>query len=160
MTDLAISPASDIAAPASAREEQRQARIATALAMLEEGATLAEIAQRFDVTPQAISRFLLSNVSEKYREARDIGLTAKLLEQAEKLENSHDHVAISRARETTKFWCWVTERLVPRFAAKQEIGAPGEFKALEDRELARRFAFISAMARRSTIDAEVIEPST
>lgn len=142
-----------------AKLSTRHERIATALAAIHDGKSLTEVAHEHGITPSAMSHFLLTNVPDEYKAARECGLTAKLAECGEGIETASSHLHVARARETARFWCWVSERLLPRFAAKQEVGAPGEFKALEDGELARRYAFIRSMAQRNTIDVEPIASS-
>lgn len=125
--------------------DEKHQRIVSAIAMLASGSTLTDVSSALGVTPQAISHFLLSNCPDEYKEARDLGLTLKLTEQGEKIETASNHFEVSRARESTRFWCWVSERLLPRFASKQEISGPGGGPiVLDSLERARRIAYLNS----------------
>lgn len=138
-----------------ANPEDRNALFAQACTRIASGEAMSEVAISIGLSPQVLSRWLLSKVPDKYREAQEAGIVAKVAEQGEKLETAQNHVEVARARETARFWQWVAERLLPRFAAKQEIGAPGEFQAFDEREVARRYAYIKGVARR-VVDAEIV----
>lgn len=141
--------------------QERTARIANALAAIEEGRTLTEIAEGLGVTPQAISAFLLSNVPEEYRALQERGLIARIVEADQKLENASSHLEVARTREIAKFRRWDAERRLKHlFGPSQEIGAPGAFKPLDNLERARRYAYLKAVVEREPIDAEILPPST
>lgn len=144
-TEAALTPA-----------ESRDAIISRAIPQIAEGKSIRAVAEDCGLATMTLYG-ILKTVPEKFREAQETGAVIKIEAAGEQLEGAKNHLEVSRAREIARYWFWVGERLVPRFAPRQEISGPGGGPiVLEDRELARRFAFIKSMAARNVIDVEPI----
>jgi hypothetical protein len=137
--------------------DQRHELIAQTLELIREGKSFDDASQQLGIARSTLNHWLLSTVPEKYREAQESGIIARITNAGEKLEDAKSHLDVARAREIAKFWQWIAERRLPAFAPKQEIGAPGEFKALDSLERARRVTFLRSL---DVIDAEVVQRST
>jgi uncharacterized protein (DUF2249 family) len=130
----------------------RHERIASMLEAIEDGQSLAQLAEVHGITPQAISSFLLSNVPEQYKALQERGLIQRIVDADTTLEGASSHLDVARAREVCRFTRWDAERRLPHmFATRSEISGPGGGPiALTSFERAQRFAFL----KREAIDVE------
>lgn len=137
--------------------DKRNEIIAKALESVRDGMSFPQMSEKFGLAASTLNHWLLSTVPVEYREAQEAGVIAKLVANGEKIESATSHLDVSRAREATRFWCWVAERTMQRFAPKQELSGPGGGPIeLSSFERAQRFAFLRAQAelRDCVIDVE------
>jgi transcriptional regulator with XRE-family HTH domain len=139
----------------------RDAKIVRALELLRAGKSVNEVAQELGVDKSRISRWLTDRGAAEYEAARHFGITTRLHDIAEQIEEAPNHLVVARLREVLKFWQWIAERRLRDFAPKQEISGPGGGPiTIEDNlERARRLAFLQAQVEREPppIDAELVE---
>jgi hypothetical protein len=136
----------------------KHAAIVAALAGLDEGKGLRAIAATLGMHFSRLHRWLLSEVPEQYRAAQAEALAARIVEADQELDDARDHVSISRSREKCRFARFDAERRLARlWGPKQEVAASIAVQHLDDRELARRYAFLEQNATRHGTVIE-IEP--
>jgi transposase len=147
MTDVTVAP-----------ENERDAVIAKAVALIRDGHSIRQVADETGISRSSIHRWLLSSVPEAYREAQEAGIVARVADCGDALEDAANHFEVSRARETSRYWLWIAERTLSRFAPKTQISGPGGGPIqIEELELTRRFAYIVETTKRARGEATPIE---
>lgn len=139
--------------------DERDKYLAKILEGVREGKSFAQLAAEHGVPQSTLNHWMLTKGGEKYDDAKEAGIVARILDANDRLENASTHLDVARARELGRLWCWLGERTVQRLAPKQEISGPGGGPIqVEDRELARRYAFIQQMVKHkpAVIDVDPI----
>ena len=78
-----------------------------------------DIAASYDVTRQALSRFLLRNAEEEWKEAQVVRAIARKEAAEDAMEVANDPLALAKARELLKAAQWDLERVCRRIYGEE-----------------------------------------
>lgn len=125
------------------QEPIRHELIASALADLETGKSLNQVAKDRGIPYATLRVWMLDDLGDEYAPLQRRALLCRIAEADEAIENAQDHIAIARAREMGKFSRFDAERRIRSWSPRQELtGANGGPIQVEEPETLRRLAFL------------------
>lgn len=119
-----------------------------------DGKTIAEIADALTLAPKILRHWMLSDVPPEFRHVQELCFHARIIEADTALDRAKDHADIAKRTSQAKLARFDAERRLPRlWGAKQELTVIDKTPPPDLTEVARRVAYIQAMAGRSRLPA-------